>query len=112
MICMIMLFTDRNKATVTFNIRVTNITGDFTHNRFTRTSWFSEKACIFVTTNASKNIRSSRFKRDFSNTTERIIVKKVDEVLEAVMLILGVTRLPEIADLWVRLSSDLPWWYI
>lgn len=42
--------------------------------------------------------RCNNFKRNFRNTREGLSVKKVEEILETVLLILGVTRVLVIAD--------------
>ena len=107
MFCRIMSFTGRNKATVTFDSGVTFISGCFMYNRATSGNGFSEKTCSNITANANKATRSNRFQRNFSNTRERISVKKVDEVLEAVLSTVGATRVPEIADLLVKIPSDV-----
>lgn len=107
MFCRIMSLTGRNKATVTFDSGVTFIPGCFMYNRATSGNRFSEKTCSNITANANKATRSNRFQRNFSNTRERISVKKVDEVLEAVLSTVGATRVPEIADLLVKIPSDV-----
>ena len=42
--------------------------------------------------------RCNNFKTNFRNTREGLSVKKVEEILETVLLILGVTRVLVIAD--------------
>ena len=107
MFCRIMSFTGRNKATVTFDSGVTFIPGCFMYNRATSGNGYSEKTCSNIAANANKATRSNRFQRNFSNTRERISVKKVDEVLGAVLSTVGATRVPEIADLLVKIPSDV-----
>ena len=94
-----MFFTDRDKATVTFDTSVKNITGYFTYNRFTNRNGLSEKALSVITANANKTTTNKRFKKIFITTRESISVKKVAEVLETVLSTLRVTRAPDVVDL-------------
>ena len=106
----VLVFTDRNKAKVI--IRVTSITRCIAWNRFTNRNRFSEKSYKVISGIGNVITRCNNFKRNFRNTREGLSVKKVEEILETVLLILGVTRVLVIADFWVEISSDLLWWGI
>ena len=98
-------FVYRGNRTVTFDTSVKNITGYFTYKRFTNWNRFSEKTLSVITENADK-ITKNRFKKIFINTRKQISFKNVAEVLKPVLSTLGVIKVREVVDLWVKILSD------
>ena len=61
-----------------------------------------------ITANANKITRNSRFKKILVTRGRELVSKKnIAEVRETILATLGVTSVPEIADLLVKISSDL-----
>lgn len=74
--CGIMSFRNRNNATVTVNVSVTNITRSFTYNRFTHGNRFGGKPITLITTNFNGIIRNCKSKKNLSNVREKISINK------------------------------------
>ena len=94
-----MFFTDRNKALVTVNTRVKNITRCYACNKFTNRNRFSDKTLTFSLYMLT-GLQEVAGSIEISVTgKKKLALKKVEEVLETVLSNLELTRVPEIVDI-------------